>query len=65
MGTVSSLSNELSISGAGTRLPYETPRLSVLGDVCSLTETGSMMSNESPWNWCILDINMVGNACMG
>ena len=44
---------------------WSQPRLSVLGEVCSLTETGSMMSNESPINWCLLQINMTGNTCMG
>ncbi len=42
---------------------WSQPRLSVLGEVCSLTETGSMMSNESPINWCLLQINMTGNTC--
>ena len=42
---------------------WSQPRLSVLGEVCSLTETGSMMSNESPWNLCWLEINMTGNTC--
>ncbi len=39
--------------------------MSVLGEVSSLTETGSMISNESPLNWCWIDINMTGNTCMG
>ena len=61
MDAASSLGNANSVA----RRAYESPRLSALGDVCSLTETGSMMTNESPWNWCWIDINMVGNACMG
>ena len=44
---------------------WSQPRLSVLGEVSSLTETGSMISNESPLNWCWIDINMTGNTCMG
>lgn len=45
------------------RLPYESPRLSVFGDVCSLTETGSNRGWESPLNLCLLDINQVNNSC--
>lgn len=56
----SALSNVVGV----TRLAYESPRLSVLGDVCSLTETGSMMTNESPWNLCLINVNMTGS-CMG
>ena len=44
---------------------WSQPRMSVLGEVSSLTETGSMISNESPLNWCLWDINMTGNTCMG
>lgn len=55
--------DEQRASRAPTRRSYQSPRLSVLGDVCSLTETGSMMSNESPLNWCLIDINMAGNTC--
>ena len=43
---------------------WSQPRMSVLGEVSSLTETGSMISNESPLNWCWID-NMTGNTCMG
>lgn len=44
---------------------WSQPRMSVLGEVSSLTETGSMISNESPRNWCWININMTGNTCMG
>ena len=44
---------------------WSQPRLSVLGEVSSLTETGSMISNESPYNLCWIGINMTGNTCMG
>ena len=44
---------------------WQRPRLSVLGEVTSLTETGSMASNESPLNWCLINVNMTGNTCMG
>ena len=44
---------------------WSQPRLSVLGEVSSLTETGSMISNESPLNWCRWMINTTGNTCMG
>ncbi len=64
MDVASSSGSALSTSHAITRLPYESPRLSVLGDVCSLTETGSMMEWESPLNLCWLN-NMTGNTCMG
>ena len=44
---------------------WNAPRLSTLGEVCNLTETGSKNSNESPLNWCTWMINMTGNTCMG
>ena len=44
---------------------WSQPRLSALGEVCSLTETGSMATNESPLNLCQQSINNVGNTCMG
>ena len=44
---------------------WSQPRMSVLGEVSSLTETGSMISNESPYNLCLIYINMTGNTCMG
>ena len=55
-------------SGAGalSRARYwQSPKLTMLGDVGSLTETGSMAANESPYNLCQQSINMVGNTCMG
>lgn len=47
------------------RAAWQSPRLAALGDVCSLTETGSMATNESPLNLCQQSINNVGNTCMG
>lgn len=44
---------------------WRSPRLTVLGDIGSLTETGSMMSMESPQDLCIDSINATGNTCMG
>ena len=61
--------NEDSFTADGLRSQanraWSQPRLSVLGDVCSLTETGSMTNNESPLNWCWFEINMTGTGCMG
>lgn len=55
-----------SASSPGVQRPvWKSPRLSVLGDVCSLTETGSMAQSESPLNACLQSINMDGNTCMG
>lgn len=45
------------------RRAYEAPRLQLLGDVRVLTETGSQQVNESPLNWCLWNVNNVGNAC--
>lgn len=64
MEVYSSSDSALSNVAGITRLAYESPRLRVLGDVCSLTETGSMMTNESPLNWCWINVNMIGS-CMG
>ena len=44
---------------------WSQPRMSVLGEVCSLTETGSKNSWESPLNLCEWMVNMIGNTCMG
>lgn len=42
---------------------WRAPVLTVLGDVGSLTETGSMMTSESPLNLCVQSINMTGTGC--
>lgn len=49
---------------ACVRQQYTTPRLSLLGGVGSLTETGSMVSMEdiSQNNFCFFP-NMSGNMC--
>jgi len=43
---------------------WDTPHLSVLGDVGMLTETGSMVGMESPADLCISTINMDFNSCV-
>lgn len=60
--------NQLNHSGRPAvpqRAAWQAPQLTVLGDVTTLTETGSAASNESPLNWCLDSVNMVGSACMG
>jgi len=46
------------------RLVYHCPRLTLLGDVASMTETGSMVAMEDFFqnNLCIF-ANMTGNMC--
>lgn len=51
-------------SPSTTAQAWQSPRLSVLGGVSSLTETGSMASMESPLDLCIESINTTGNTCM-
>ena len=51
------------VSPNAVRRAYYPPRLSLLGDVCKLTETGSMAGMESPLNWCWVGINMDYNSC--
>ena len=51
-----------SVARIGNQI-YQPPRLSYLGEVCQLTETGSMAGMESPLNLCILQINMTYNSC--
>jgi hypothetical protein len=52
------------VTGAGVRQPYQSPRLSLFGDIGTLTETGSMASMEDFFqnNSCFL-ANMTGNMC--
>lgn len=37
------------VSTLSERRAYHSPRLSLLGDVCNLTETGSMNGMEDSW----------------
>ena len=46
------------------RSAWHSPRLTVLGDVGSLTETGSMTGMESPQNSCIASVNTTENSCV-
>jgi hypothetical protein len=52
------------LAGNDVRQPYQSPRLSLFGDVGSLTETGSMVSMEDFFqnNMCVF-ANMTGNMC--
>lgn len=46
------------------RSAYQPPRLSLLGDVCSLTETGSMVAMEDfAQNGMCVFPNTTGNMC--
>lgn len=46
------------------RRAYQPPRLSALGDVCSLTETGSMAAMEdNNENGMCMNANTTGNMC--
>ena len=53
-----------SLAGDDARQAYQSPRLSLFGDVGSLTETGSMVSMEDflQNNTCFF-ANMTGNMC--
>lgn len=58
----------MSQTHAGLRCCYQTPRLTLLGDVGSLTETGSMATQEDLLqnNMCDMvfgTLNMTGNMC--
>lgn len=53
---------------ANKRRAYQAPRLSVLGDVGSLTETGSQNGQEDGYqnnmcNGCVAPINTMFNMC--
>ena len=52
------------VSDGNARQPYQTPRLVVFGNVGSLTQTGTMASQEDTWQngICILP-NANGNMC--
>ena len=52
------------VSHHAERRAYQSPLLSLLGDVCSLTETGSMNSMEDFFtnNMCVFN-NTTGNMC--
>lgn len=47
------------------RKVWQSPQLSMLGNVANLTETGSQPTNESPLNVCVDSINDTGNSCQG
>lgn len=52
------------ITDGCARKPYQTPRLTLFGDVASLTETGSMVSNEDFFqNGMCFFPNMTGSMC--
>lgn len=59
----------MSVLAAETRRPaYQSPRLSMLGDIGSLTETGSMIGMEDglenmSCNGAVAPINMTFNMC--
>ena len=54
----------IAFADGNARQPYQTPRLVVFGNVGSLTQTGTMASQEDLWqNGVCLLPNATGNMC--